>query len=177
MARKLGLVTVIDKTAQLSRAIDVLTGTRVMVGVPAEHDDREDENKSGLNNAEIGYLMENGIPERNVPARPHMKPGVKRAQSKINDYLKQAGRLALEGKPDAVMRAFHAVGLTAQNSIKGVIREGVPPPLAPSTLAARRRRGRTGEKPLIDTGQYLASITYVIRKISTAARQIGRARK
>ena len=177
MARR-GVITVVDKTAQLSRAIDVLTGTRIMVGVPAEKDDRQDDDggKSGINNAEIGYLMENGSPEANIPARPHMKPGVKKAQPKINDYLKQAGRLALEGKPDAVMRAFHAVGISAQNSIKGVIREGVPPPLAPRTLAARKRRGRTGEKPLIDTGQYLAAITYVIRKISTKVRQVGRAK-
>lgn len=191
---KAGVTVVVDKTAQLARAIDLLTGTRAMVGISAEHEERDDDWHGTLNNAEIGWLMENGIPERNVPARPHMVPGVRRAQSRINDYLKQAGRLAVEGRPDGVMRAFHAAGLTAQNSIKSVIRAGVPPPLAESTLKARARRSRTAKgakrelaaraageaastthaKPLIDTGQYLAAISYVVRSVKTAARQIGR---
>ena len=35
--------------------------------------------------------------------------------------------------------------------------------LAPVTLAQRRRRGRTGEKPLIDTAQMQRSVTHVVR--------------
>jgi hypothetical protein len=37
-------------------------------------------------------------------------------------------------------------------------------PLAAATLAARRRKGRTGTKPLIDTGQLRRAITYVLRR-------------
>lgn len=178
---KSGVVTVIDNTRRLTEAIGVLTGSRVMVGVPQEKDSRRE--SGALGNAEIGYLMENGIPDRNVPPRPHMIPGIKRVQSRIVDLMKQAGRLALEAKPEAVYRALSAVGLTAQSSIRGIIRAGIPPPLADSTIRARARAGRKGAalelasraagnpagtslvKPLINTGQYLAAITYVIRTI------------
>jgi len=182
---KRGLVKQIDKMGGFLSAIDVLAGTRVMVGVPADNDERDD---GEITNAEIGWLMENGIPEQNVPARPHMVPGVKRAKSKISDYMKQAGRLAMEGKTDSVVKALHAAGTTAVSSIKQVIREGIPPPLADSTIRGRSR-GRKGAqkelarraagkapgvdlvKPLINTGQYLNSITHVLRRVSKPARK------
>lgn len=168
MARS-GVRVTIDKTQGLAEAINLLANNRVMVGIPQEKDSRRE---AGLGNAEIGYIMENGAPEVNIPARPHLKPGVRDVKERIADLLKQAGRLALEGRPDAVMRAYNAVGLTAQSAIKARVRAGIPPPLAESTLAARRRRGRTGTKPLIDTGQYLAAITYVIQTVSSGIKRV-----
>lgn len=176
----------IDRMPDLLRAMDILENNRVYVGVPADSDEREEGGE--ITNAEIGWLMENGIPEQNVPARPHMVPGVRRAQDKITDYLRQAGRLALEARPGGVVRALHAAGTTAVSSVKGVIREGVPPPLADSTVRARARKRRgarlemerrnSGDaagldlvKPLINTGQYLNSITSVIRKIQKPSRR------
>jgi hypothetical protein len=35
--------------------------------------------------------------------------------------------------------------------------------LAERTLAARKARGRTGEKPLIDTGQLRNAVTFVVQ--------------
>lgn len=169
MARR-GVTVKIDKTRQLVERINLLANNRVMVGIPQAKDSRREAGKLG--NAEIGYIMENGAPEVNITARPHLKPGVRDAQSRVTDLLKQAGRLALEGRPDAVTRAYHAVGLTVQSAIKARIRAGIPPPLADSTLAARRRRGRTGTKPLIDTGQYLAAITYVIQSVQSGVKRL-----
>lgn len=181
MARS-GVVVTVDNVAKMIRATNLLASTSVMVGVPAENEEREDDWHGKLNNAEIGYLMENGIPENNVPARPHLVPGVRLVQGKITDYLGQAARLAFEGKPEAVLRAFHAAGIVAVNSVKGIIRAGIPPPLADSTIRARAAQGRAGAKkemkyraagaawsldfvkPLINTGQYLASITHVLRR-------------
>jgi hypothetical protein len=179
MARS-GVEMTVDKMAKIAAAIDVLSTTRVMVGIPESRDTREE--SGSLGNAEIGYLMENGIPEHNVPARPHLVPGVRRARAQTSEYLRQAGRLALDGRPDAVTRAYMAAGQTAVTSVKGLIREGVPPPLADSTVRARAR-GRKGArlelerraagqaastdlvKPLINTGQYLNSITYALRRV------------
>lgn len=177
---KSGLVTRANHWDAVLQGIDVLTNTSVMVGVPSEKKEREDE--SGPNNAEIGYMMENGIPEQNVPARPHLVPGIKNAKAKIVDYMTQAGKLALAGKPDSVTRALMAAGQTGASSVKTVIREGVPPPLADSTLR-RRKKNRKGArmeldaraageapstefvKPLINTGQYIAAITFVLRRV------------
>lgn len=134
-----------------------------MVGIPEEKNDRNDD--SGITNAEIGYIHENGAPEVGIPARPHLVPGVAKVQDKIEAGLANAGKLALEGKTEGVMRQLNAIGLIAQSSIRGLITAGLKPPLKPGTIAARRRRGRTGTKPLIDTGQYRNAITYVIRLI------------
>jgi hypothetical protein len=164
-----GIVTRIDRTREFLAAVDLLTNSQVKVGVPQNKDARREADRLG--NADIGYLMENGAPEVNLPARPHLVPGVRDVRSRITDLLKQAGRLAFEGRPDAVMRALNAVGLTAQSAVKARIRAGVPPPLAESTLAGRRARGRTGTKPLIDTGQYLAAISYVIEAVKRAMRR------
>lgn len=162
MARR-GVTTVIDNAGKFYAAVDLLGSTRVMVGVPESKDSRRESGELG--NAEIGYLMENGIPENNVPARPHLVPGVKDARSKIVAYLRQAGELAFAGRPDVVLRALNAAGLAGQSAVKARIRAGVPPPLAESTLARRKAEGFSGEKPLIRTGQYLAAISYVLQKI------------
>ena len=67
--------------------------------------------------------------------------------------------------PSAVLTAKNKAGLIAQNSVKATITAGEGfAPLAESTLAARKRRGVSRTKPLIDTGSLLNSITYVIRK-------------
>ncbi len=54
-------------------------------------------------------------------------------------------------------------GLMGQDAVRGKITSGPFVPLAPATLRARKAKGRTGEKPLIDTGQLRAAYTYVIR--------------
>jgi hypothetical protein len=59
--------------------------------------------------------------------------------------------------------AQNKAGLIAESSVRKKINEGPFEPLAPKTLQERKRRGRTGEKPLIDTGQLRNSVTYVIR--------------
>jgi hypothetical protein len=155
------VVKKIDNMAKVVQAIDLLATSSVQVGIPSEENKRQG---GKITNAEIGYIHENGAPEAGIPARPHMGPGVRNVQGRINQLLKNAARLAFAGKPEGVVRALHAVGLTAQASIRSVITAGIPPPLRPGTLAARRRRGRKGTTPLIDTGQYRNAITYVIRK-------------
>lgn len=164
MARvRSGVVTKIDRVSKIMQAVRALTTHQIMVGVPQDKDSRRGDGELG--NAEIGYLMENGVPEQNVPARPHLVPGVRDARPRVNEYLRQAARLAVEGKPEAVLRAYAAAGLAAQSAIKARIRNVIPPPLAPATLAARRARGRKGTTPLLDTAQYMNSITFVVRKV------------
>ena len=71
----------------------------------------------------------------------------------------------LDGGAAAIEKANNKAGLVAQAAIKNTLRSGEGfPPLADATLAARKRAGFTGTKPLIWTGQLLNSITYVIRK-------------
>ena len=75
----------------------------------------------------------------------------------------KAARAAAEGRLSQVATALHAAGLIAQASVRNEITSGAFTPLSARTLAERQARGRTGTKPLVDTGQYRNSITYVVR--------------
>jgi hypothetical protein len=192
---KSGAIKTLDNVAKMLQGVAVLTGTRVMVGVPGDKTDRDESN--GITNAAIAFIQDQGAPESGIPARPFMAPGVKRAQDQTVELMKRAGQLALELKPDAVEAQLHKVGLINQAAIRSVISDGIPPPIKWSTALARIRR-RKGKKyradkraeleanraylsddqastgiftPLIDTAQLLKSITYVLRKVAGSKRK------
>lgn len=165
---KSGLIGFLDNYAKVAKGIEIIARTRVLVGVPSAKTGRKaDPGAKGgpISNSALAYIHEHGAPEANIPARPFMAPGIANAKEKITAGLKKAADMAAAGRPEAAERAFHAVGLAAQAAIRAKITSGPFVPLKPATLAARRRRGRTGTKPLIDTGALRNSITYVIKKI------------
>jgi len=159
---KKGAVVVINKLPKLLAAINGLTMQSVYVGVPRDETVR---NETGpMNNATLAYIMEHGAPEAGIPARPFLIPGVEECKDKVGKQLAAAAKGAVQGNKIGIEEGLGRAGMVAQNSVRAKINSGINPPLAKSTLAARRRRGRTGTKPLIDTGQLRNSITYVIRK-------------
>jgi hypothetical protein len=99
-----------------------------------------------------------------IPPRPFLEPGVRNAMPKVVPRFKRAAEAALRGDIGAARSQLDAAGLIAQNEVRAVINAGVAPPLAESTIRARRARGRTGTVPLIDKGELRNSITYVVRK-------------
>lgn len=160
---KPGLQTLVDNVARFTAGIEKLASTRVMVGVPAEKGARKD--GGSINSAALAYIHENGSPEAGIPARPFLKPGIADKKAEIAAALEKTAKAALDGKPEAVDRGFNITGLIGQNAVRAKINTGPFTPLAEATLAARRARGRTGDKPLIDTGQLRNSLSYVIRKV------------
>ncbi|MFG1417178.1 hypothetical protein V5F38_05110 [Xanthobacter sp. V0B-10] len=157
-----------NKVSGVIASLKGLTKQDVLVGIPDENAPRteaEEEARRGepINNATIGYINELGSPAGNIPARPHLMPGIDRAKDKIASHLVTGAKGTLSGVADAASIALEKVGLEATSAVKMVITEVIPPPLAERTLADRKARGRTGETPLIDTGQYRNSITYVVR--------------
>lgn len=154
-----------DRTKQLAAKLKALVRDQVLVGIPSSTAGREldPENPEPINNATIGYILENGSPAANIPARPHLKPGVANAGGTIADRYKKGAKALLDGKIDDPTIVHTAVGLIAENSVKALIEAGDFAPLSPRTLQARRARGRTSEKPLVDTGAYRNAITHVVR--------------
>lgn len=172
------LTVVTDGTADLAKTLKDLANTSVMVGIPSDREQgnsgsagTEKRKEGPIGNAALGYIHETGSPINNIPPRPFLRPGVNDSRKRWEPYLQQAASLAMEGKPDAVDRALHAAGLTAVAAVKNKITAGLSPPLKQSTINARRRRSKSrlastaaDVKPLIDTGQLLNSINYVVRK-------------
>lgn len=153
-----------DDVSKVLASIQELASKQVLVGIPASKAERKEGDEEPVNNAQLGYIHEYGSPKANIPARPFLNPGIARAQESINSHLKKAAKAAMDGNSEKVDVELNATGLIAQAGARNEINNGVFEVLAPATLAARRRRGRTGDKPLIDTGQLRNSITYVIRE-------------
>lgn len=172
----------------MGAALKRLTRVNILVGVPAINATRKavdptlrEEAKAAqsagvalppqpaepITNAAIAYIAENGSPARNIPPRPFMRQGIALERLAITKQFQKAGRAALLGDLDAMDKAFHSIGLIASRGMKTAIQESDFVPLAPRTLAARLDRGRTGTKPLLDTGQLRNSVTYVLQKIGS----------
>src|SRR4051812_46011538 len=162
-----------SETANFQKALRELVRTKVMVGIPSDKNTRKDQ----MTNAVLGYIHEFGSPIHNIPAHAWLVPGVKASEKQWTNYLQQAAKLAFEGKPAAVDRAFHAAGTVAVGSVKTRITAGIAPPLAELTKQRRRAKHKNtkagpsvlpqrfgGFTPLVDTAQMLNSITYSIQK-------------
>jgi hypothetical protein len=156
-----------DRVAEVVETIKKLTSKEVLVGIPRENAARKPEpGEKGepINNAALGYIHEFGAPEANIPPRPFLIPGVEKVKDQAIARLKKAGELALNGDVSKVDAQLTAVGLLAQSAVQQKIVDGPFTPLKPRTLARRAARGRTGTKPLIDTGALRQAIAFVIVK-------------
>ncbi|WP_431022039.1 Bacteriophage protein [Erwinia rhapontici] len=173
-------VTITGDNAQaIIDALKSLTRKDVLVGIPAEDSDRDD---APFGNAGIGYINENGSPAQNIPARPHLVPGVRSVQEKTMPQLRAAAQAALSGNAAAAEMALNRAGTLAADGVRRYMTITGFIPLADSTLAGRARRGRKGAarelasraagnapdnanaRPLIDTSQYRRAITSVVRE-------------
>lgn len=154
-----------DRTKDLAKALKALTTREVLIGIPSEKAQRQpdQDDPEPLNNAEIGYLQEHGSPEANIPARPFLAPGVASIGDEAAKRLAAGARRALDGDLPAVDKTLNAVGLIGQNAVREKITDGPFVPLKASTLANRKRRGRIGDRPLIDTGQLRNAVSFVVR--------------
>lgn len=163
---KSGIQVVKDRTKSIVDNIRKVKFVDVLVGIPAEKAQRQ---AGGMTNAVLGYLHENGVPELNIPRRAFLMPGIRDEQAKIASYLKQATQASMRGDKAGMERALNAAGLTGMKGAQHKITKGPFIPLAASTLRRRRARGRTGTRPLIDTGQLRRALTYIVRNRSTGS--------
>ncbi|MFV9686580.1 hypothetical protein ACNY67_06775 [Pantoea sp. KXB45] len=160
---KSGLTVRANKAQSILNALKTLTNKDVLVGIPESKDERQGEGEGEFGNAGIGYINENGSPKQNIPARPHLRPGVKSVEQDYLPHLKAAAQKALEGNAEGAVTSLDRAGTVAANGVKRYITITGFIALSDVTLAQRRKRGRTGNKPLIDTGEYRRSITHIVR--------------
>lgn len=154
-----------DRVSEVLKLVQDMTKKQVLIGIPAEGADRPPEpgEPNPPNNAVIGYINEYGDPERNIPPRPHLLPGVESILPRAVPILRKGGEAALSGDKDAVDASFEKVGLLGEAAVRNRITSGPFVKLSPVTLARRKAKGRTGESPLIDQGLLRRAYTYVVR--------------
>lgn len=108
--------------------------------------------------AQIGAAHEFGVPKLGIPERPWLRPGIR---SGTEDYIRLNRRniiRIMKGEMTGA-QALQQLGAMAVGKVQKYIRNGVFAPLKAATI---RRKG--SDKPLIDTGQMMQSITFVVRE-------------
>lgn len=127
-------------------------------GTPAAVTDAHSNTMADL--VQIGAIHEFGAPARNIPERSFIRttfdanvPGLKRIVA--IEYQN-----VVEGKTE-VRQALSRIGewMTAKTRLR--IKNRIPPPLHPATIAAKTVNGKKGDVPLIDTAQLIQSIQHV----------------
>jgi hypothetical protein len=187
MAKLAGVFKRVDNVAKVLKGVDTLVSTSVMVGVPS---DKAERREGAMTNAILAYLMDKGSPAAGIPARPFMEPGIRAVKDEIAKLLGDAGKAIFKGGANNVTIQLNKVGIIATRSIKSKITEGIPPPLAPSTIQGRINRVKSKKRrakiradlaagtpasrqegaeglfnPLVVTGQLRNSIVWVLRKV------------
>jgi hypothetical protein len=150
-----------DNAKAILQNIAAMDKLRLLVGIPAEKAGRKGDQAT---NPMLGFIFENGSPAQNIPPSPFLVPGVKKSQQRVVAVLKEGAKEGIM-KVGGIEKSLHKAGLLAQAEVRRIIvdQEGFPE-LSARTLSARAQRGHKGLKRLIDTGQLLKSITYVIRE-------------
>jgi phage gpG-like protein len=149
----------VDNLAQFEAAINLLQKKQVLAGVPEAKARRS----GPINNATLARIHDKGSPSHNIPARPFMEPGIKSVQGRMEQKLLGVGQAVLEGDTVKAEQGLESVGLIAQNGLRAMVNSNIQPALKPATLAARRRRGRTGTRTLVSSGEMRNSLTYVVK--------------
>lgn len=125
--------------------------------------------------AGVAYVQEFGSSAKGIPPRPFFRSTASEKQQEWAKTAEQISRAAAQGKiaPNQVMEA---VALAAGGHVAATITKITAPSLKQSTVDARKRRladkgksvkgtkGAAGvagiEKPLVDSGILLASLSY-----------------
>lgn len=113
------------------------------------------ENKRHPRGGDLGTIyavQENGT--NNIPARPTLKPAIESfGERKMAEKVIDGVFDGLSGEESG-----ERLAVDLKRAVKDEIRNKTSPRLAKSTIDARRRRGNSSDKPLIDTGTLLNSI-------------------
>ncbi len=123
----------------------------VLIGVPAGAQEPD-----GTSSAMVAATNEFGSPERNIPERPVLRQGGRRAMREMDKSNETLMHSVIDGKR-TLEQAVDLMGVMAVGIVKREFVDPQPPfqPNAPATIARKK-----STRPLIDTGQYRQNITH-----------------
>jgi hypothetical protein len=143
----------------LFKLVREIRHAHVKVGVIAESESTSPPEKAGaLTVAEIAVVNEFGTEDGRIPARSFVRASFDEQREKLVELGANLMKQVIDRKL-TLDRALGILGLSLATSIKLKIRSSVPPPDAPSTVAAKG-----SATTLVDTGRLLHSITWAVDK-------------
>lgn len=124
--------------------------------------------------AAIAAQNEYGNPNKNIPARPFMRPAIANNANKWKDIGKR-GLKAVIDKKSTVAGVLDLIGVAAVGDVQYAISQVYAPALKRATIDARlAKRTHSGRltksqaqgisKPLVDTGVMLATVSYEVQR-------------
>jgi hypothetical protein len=137
-------ITIKDRVKGILDSLRGLTKSQVLVGIPEDKSARDGE----ITNAALGYIHEFGAPAANIPARPHLIPGVRKSAPQYLPHLRKAAESALEGDPQKMQHSLMRAGIIASSAVRREITTGNFVPLSPVTVWHRHiARGTQSMRP------------------------------
>lgn len=151
--------TVVDRDHGYARLLKA-TAERMPTLAVGVLTDEEHKDGNGKTVAEIGEIHELGL---GVPARPWLRPVVDGRRTLVQARLKRVAEAVALGRATAA-QGMDLLGLDLVRIIKARIVAGIPPELAESTKERKRNTaGQYKNTPLINTAQFLGSITHEVK--------------
>lgn len=181
---KIEIKEVTDNFSKQLKALAFIKDNEVYVGIQEEDSSREDD--AAPTNAELLfihtngarikkrkkkgsandlYMFSNGSPYFNIPPRPVIEPALKSDQARLSSMMKKAAEYAFDGNDSEALRQLHLVGTRGRDVSKRwfVNPKNHWPPNSEAVQEAKRRKGSTDPKPLIDTAELKNSISYFVK--------------
>ena len=128
----------------------------VKAGILAK--DGSNNHSEGITVFQIGMIHEFGAPEKNIPRRSFIRVPIENNIKEITKLIENNHKLVSENSMSAKV-ALDRIGLKAQNTIKKSFRDN---DWKANSRATVKRKGSS--RPLIDTGQLVGSISYIVEK-------------
>ncbi len=118
--------------------------------------------------AMVAAVQEYGNPAKNIPARSMLGATVEKQKDKWAEIVTQIGKTTLQND-DPLDVVLESLVDRAAGDVRKTISDLTEPPLKKATIAARLRRRKDRktigklDKPLIDTGVLLNTVTGVVQ--------------
>lgn len=153
-----GAPALIDALRAIDQQVIGLGKLRLRVGIIGPGADQL-EDGSDLTLAELGKIHEFGAPAAGIPERSFLRSTMAARASDLRALWATQLR-AVIARQKTPRQALEEVGQQVVAWIQATIRAGIEPPLWEETM---RRKGSS--KPLIDHGQLINSITYLVEEV------------
>lgn len=147
------------KLAQLKKVYDELGKKQLKVGF-FEHSKYPD----GTPIAYVAAIQELGYPAGGIPPRPYLRPTMSDKKTEYGQLIFRVAKAAASGNI-TVNDGLTQVGAKAASDVKLAIKEVTTPALDDVTVKTRARRhskGKSTNKPLVDTGQMLQAVNFAV---------------
>jgi hypothetical protein len=140
--------------AKLKQALTSMRqgGSYAKAGILGEAAQRED---GGFTTVELAMVHEFGSPSAGVPERSFIRAAFEKHRAEYGETLKKL-MARVYSNDMTVEQVLRIMGLKMEADIRNYVTQGdgVPPPNAPATIAAKG-----SDRPLVDTGRMLGSVT------------------